>query len=64
METINPRGVANFDPRGMISTIYIGDFQTLLHTKYKSSGPCDFRKEDFSFSFVPLSAYVNYEETY
>ena len=43
METINPRGVANFDPSGMISTIYIGDFQTLLHTKYRSSGPCGFR---------------------
>ena len=53
METINPRGVANFDPRGMISTIYIGDFQTLLHTKYRGSGPCGFREEDFS-SFVPL----------
>ena len=53
METINPRGVANFDPRGMIGTIYIGDFQTLLLTKYRSFGPCGFR-EDSSFSFVPL----------
>ena len=30
METINPQGVANFDPRGMIDTIYHGDYQTLL----------------------------------
>ena len=25
METINPRGVAKFDPRGMIGTIYVED---------------------------------------
>ena len=46
METIDPRGMAKFDPRGMIGIIYIGDYQTLLHTKYRSSGP-GFREEDF-----------------
>ena len=50
METIDPRGVAKFDPGDMIGTIYNGDYQTLLHTKYRSSGPFDFREEDF-FSF-------------
>ena len=39
METINPRGVAKFDPRGMNA-----------HTKYQSCGPSGFREEDF-FSF-------------
>ena len=29
---------------------YNGDYQTLLHTKYRSSGPFGFREEDF-FSF-------------
>ena len=51
METIDPRGVVRFDPRAMISTIYNGDYQTLLHTKYRISGPCGFREEEnFSFS--------------
>ena len=50
METINPRGVAKFDPRGMNGTIYVEDHQPLLHTKYQSFGPSGFREEDF-FSF-------------
>ena len=50
METINPRGVAKFDPRGMNGTIYVEDHQPLLHTKYQSCGPSGFREEDF-FSF-------------
>ena len=48
METINPRGMVKLDPRAMIGTIYNGDYQTLLHTKYCSCGPCGFR-EDFLF---------------
>ena len=47
METIDPQGVAKFDPRAMTGTIYNGDYQILLHTKYRSSGPCGFRDEDF-----------------
>ena len=47
METINPRGVAKFDPRGMIGTIYVEDHKPLPHTKYQSCGPCGFREEDF-----------------
>ena len=43
----DPRGMANLDPRGMVGRIYIGDHQTLLHTKYMSCGPHGFREEDF-----------------
>ena len=50
METINPWGVAKFDPRGMNGTIYVEDHEPLLHTKYQSCGPSGFREEDF-FSF-------------
>ena len=37
-------GVAVLDPRGRI---YKGDVSTLLHTKYKGSGPHGFREEYF-----------------
>ena len=30
----DPRGVANFDPMGMVGRIYVGDHLTLLNTKY------------------------------
>ena len=43
----DPRGVAIFDPRGMIGRIYIEDHYTLLHTKYESFGPCGFGEDDF-----------------
>ena len=36
----DPRGVANLDPRGMISRIYVEYHLTLLHTKYTSFRPC------------------------
>ena len=39
--------MAKFDPRCMIGTIYSGDYKTLLHTKYRSSGSSGFREEDF-----------------
>ena len=47
MGAIEPWGVANLDPRGMVGRIYVGDHLTLLHTKYLSSGPYGFREEDF-----------------
>ena len=47
METIYPRGVAKFDPRGMAGTIYVEDHLPLSHTKYQSCMPCGFREEDF-----------------
>ena len=46
-ELMSPEGVATFDPRGMVGRIYVGDYLTLLHTKYLSSGPHGFREEDF-----------------
>ena len=42
-----PRGVANFDPRGMVGRIYVADHFMLLHTTYLSSAPHGFREEDF-----------------
>ena len=53
METISPRGVAKFGPGDIIGIIYNGDNQKLLHTKYRSSGPCGFRKEDL-FKLFPI----------
>ena len=47
----DPRGGAIFDPRGMVVRIYKEDHYTLLHTKYESSGPCGFGKEDFFYVF-------------
>ena len=43
----NARGGAIFDPRGMVDRIYKEDHFALLHTKYKSSGPCGFGEEDY-----------------
>ena len=40
----DPRGRAIFDPRGTVGRIYTEDHYTLLHTKYKSSGPCGFKE--------------------
>ena len=44
-------GVANFDTRGLIGRIYVGDHYTLLHTQYMYSGPHGFREEEFFFFF-------------
>ena len=49
------RGVASFGPRGLIGRIYVGDHQTLLHTKYVSCGPHGFREDDFLRVFFPLN---------
>ena len=47
MGAYKPRGVVNFDPKGMVGRIYVGDHLMLLHTKYLSSRPYGFREEDF-----------------
>ena len=39
------------DPRGTVGRIYKEDHYTLLHTKYKSSGPCGFGEEFFFYVF-------------
>ena len=44
----DPRGVAGLDP--LIGRIYVGDHQTLLHTKCISCGPHGFREDFLSFS--------------
>ena len=43
----DPQSVANLDPNGIISRIYVEYHLTLLHTKYTSFRPCGFREEDF-----------------
>ena len=47
MEANDPMGMASLDPRGLIGRIYVVDHYTMLHTKYISSDPHGFRKEDF-----------------
>ena len=39
MEANDPQGVASLGPREMVGRIYVGDHQTLLHTKYISHEP-------------------------
>ena len=46
-ELMTPGAGPFFDPRGMVGRIYKEDHYTSLHTKYESSGPCDFGEEDF-----------------
>ena len=36
---MTPRVWTNFDPRGMVGRIYVGDHWTLLYIKYISCGP-------------------------
>ena len=50
----DPRGMASLDPRGLIGRIYVVDHDTLIHTKYISSGPHGFREEDFLFPIISL----------
>ena len=51
----DPRGVANLNPRGMISRIYVEYHLILLHTKYTSFRPCGFEKKIFKcFPIISL----------
>ena len=43
----DPRGVANLDSRVIIGRIYVEYHLTLLHNKYTSFRPCEFRIEEF-----------------
>ena len=47
----DPRGGPFFDTTGMVVRIYIENHNTLLHTKYESSGPCGFGEEDWFMLF-------------
>ena len=52
---MNPWGVANLEPRGLIGRIYVEDHYTLLHSQYISCEPHGFREEDFlSFPIISL----------
>ena len=46
MELKGPKP-GQFRPQGMADRIHVGDHLTLLHAKYLSSGPRNFREEDF-----------------
>ena len=57
METKDPEGLANLEPRGMVGMIYVGDHQTLLYSlKYISCGPYGHKKEDFVFNYKSMLA--------
>ena len=45
----DPWGMASLGPRGLIGWNYVGDYLTMLHTKYVSCGPHSFREEDLIF---------------
>ena len=38
------------DPRGTVGSIYKGQYYTLVHTTYESSGPHGFGEEDFGLN--------------
>jgi len=47
MLNCDPWGGVNLNPRGIILTTLVEDLEMMLYTKYESSGPCSFRREDF-----------------
>ena len=49
METIDPRGVARFDPRGMIGTIYVEDISHCHLQNIKAVGLVVSEKKIFEF---------------
>ena len=40
-----------YGPRGTVGSIYKGEYYTLVHTTYESSGPYGFGEEDFFLCF-------------
>ena len=50
-KTFDPWGGTIFDPRGILSTIFLEDLQMFPYTKYESSRPCGFGEEDFNIYF-------------
>ena len=52
-QTCDPRGGAQFDPRGIIWTTLVEVHYEILHTKYRSSALSSFREEEFQ-SFPSL----------
>ena len=43
------------DPRGTVGSIYRGEYYTLVHTTYESSGLYGFGEEDFFYVFPIVS---------
>ena len=43
--------MACMDPGGTIGSTYKGEYYTLVHTTYESSGPNGFGEEDFFYVF-------------
>ena len=55
METIHPRGVAKFDPRGMAGTIYVEAISHCHIPNIKAVGPVVSEKKIFFVQFnVPF----------
>ena len=54
MEANDLQGMANLNPRGVVAMIYVGDYHTLLYTKYTSCGSDGYRKD---FFFLKKSHY-------
>ena len=56
---MTPWVIASLDPGGMVGRIYVGDHQTLLHTKYISVGLMVLEKKifkDFVFHYKSMGA--------
>ena len=70
MLNYDPWGLVNFDPRGIIWITLVEDLQTMLNTKYESSGPSIFRQEDFwklhldNLFFDPVTYSCNQSEPF
>ena len=56
---MTPWDVASLEPWGLIGRIYVGDQNTLLHTKYISCGPHGFREENLFQVFPIMSMGAN-----
>ena len=54
METIGLRGMAKFDPRGMIGTIFNEDYQTLTIYKIQKLCALWFQRRRFFFFVFPI----------
>ena len=56
---IDPQGVASLEPRDLICNIYVEDHQTLLHAKYITCGPFEFRRFKIKKVFPALCCHGN-----
>ena len=47
VQNCETRGLASFDPRGIICTNFVEAHKEMLNTKYQSSTPSSFREKEF-----------------